>query len=141
MWERTFQTPIYAEIRRRKWNWTGHILTPDDDSIAKAALDLNPQGSIKQGRPAQTWRRSVNEEEKVTELAWKELKALFGHSPNQGLQEFYIVYMQPDCLSSLFDYHFLWNQSCSVHPYFLSMISELGFAASVRQLIGLRFTS
>lgn len=65
---------LCTDIKRHKWKWIGripsHTAIPrqDDDSIAIAALDWNSEGSRKQGRLAQTWRRSVNEEAKMTEL-------------------------------------------------------------------------
>ena len=43
----------------QKSNWIGwYTLHKGDDGLAKRALDWNPQGSRRAGRPAETWSRS-----------------------------------------------------------------------------------
>jgi hypothetical protein len=39
--------------------WIGHTLRKEDEEIPKAALQWNPQGSLKRRRPKNTRRRSV----------------------------------------------------------------------------------
>jgi hypothetical protein len=51
LWHKTFQEPITVEIKRRKWRWIGHTLRKPDGAIEKAALEWNPQGVRKRGRP------------------------------------------------------------------------------------------
>ena len=62
LWDKTKQTPIETEIRKRKWGWIGHTLRKPASNITRQALDWNPQGKRKVGRPKQTWRRSTNAE-------------------------------------------------------------------------------
>jgi hypothetical protein len=61
--EATDQEGINLEIRKRKFSWIGHTLRKDDGEIPKAALLWNPRGSRKRGRPKNSWRRSVIEDE------------------------------------------------------------------------------
>ena len=63
-------------IKRRKWSWIGHTLRRGNGEIAKQALDWNPQGTRKRGRPRRTWRRSVLEEAEKGGRQWSEVKAL-----------------------------------------------------------------
>ncbi|XP_030745176.1 uncharacterized protein LOC115874223 [Sitophilus oryzae] len=58
----TNQQEVGIEIRKRKWSWIGHTLRKPDSNIARSALEWNPQGKRTQGRPAQTWRRSILDE-------------------------------------------------------------------------------
>jgi hypothetical protein len=45
-------------------------------AIEKDALDCNPQGARRRGRPRKSWRRATEEE--ITEMGntWREVKAL-----------------------------------------------------------------
>ena len=52
--DKTKQTPIETEIRKRKWGWIGHTLRKPASIITRQALDWNPQGQRKVGRPKQT---------------------------------------------------------------------------------------
>ena len=38
------------------WRWNEHTLRREDGSIAKFALEWNPSGKRKRGRPTQSWR-------------------------------------------------------------------------------------
>ncbi|XP_075161887.1 uncharacterized protein LOC142234612 [Haematobia irritans] len=62
LWRTTKQQSALLEIRRRKWMWIRHTLRKPHDDIARTALDWNPQGSRRRGRPANTWRRLVDAE-------------------------------------------------------------------------------
>jgi hypothetical protein len=46
----------------KRWRWIGHTLRKEDECIEKKAIDLNPQGTRRRGRPKQTWKRTVLEE-------------------------------------------------------------------------------
>jgi hypothetical protein len=59
LWTVTGQEYTNLEIRKRKFRWIGHTLGKEDAEIPKAALQWNPQGSRKRGRPKTSWRRSV----------------------------------------------------------------------------------
>ncbi|KAJ4429209.1 hypothetical protein ANN_26212 [Periplaneta americana] len=58
----TEEEPIEIQIKRRKWRWIGHTLRKPNEAIERQALEWNPQGVRKVGRPRGTWRRMVNEE-------------------------------------------------------------------------------
>ena len=72
--ERTNQNTISYDVKKRKWGWIGHTLRKPSDNITRQALDWNPQGKRKVGRPKLTWRRSVESEVKTTGLSWAQLK-------------------------------------------------------------------
>jgi hypothetical protein len=48
-----------VEVYRR---WIGHILRKTEGGIERAALDCNPQGARRRGRPRKTWENTVEEE-------------------------------------------------------------------------------
>ena len=74
LWTRTRQAPIEIDVRKRKWGWIGHTLRKNSSNITRQALEWNPQGKRKVGRPKQTWRRSINTEMKAAGMTWAELK-------------------------------------------------------------------
>lgn len=76
LWQLTEQSPIAYEILRRKWNWLGHTLRKPHEDLARVALDWNPQGSRRRGRPAHTWRRQLDIEITRTTRTWNEIKLL-----------------------------------------------------------------
>ena len=39
LWDKTTQTPIETEIRKRKWGWIGHTLRKPASNITRQALD------------------------------------------------------------------------------------------------------
>ena len=55
LWRITHQKSIENQIKRRKWNWIGHTLRKETGAIEKTALDWNPQGYKRRGRPKRTW--------------------------------------------------------------------------------------
>ena len=62
LWKRTDQKSINLEIKKRKYGWIGHTLRKDTKEVCHQALEWNPQGSRRQGRPKATWRRTVLQE-------------------------------------------------------------------------------
>ena len=74
LWKRTNQHPIEHTIRSRKWKWIGHTIQKNDNNVTKKALDWNPQGHRKRGRPKNTWRRGLTTELKKIDKTWKEAK-------------------------------------------------------------------
>lgn len=74
LWQRTNQDPIKQQIARCKWRWIGHTLRKPPQDITRQALQWNPQGKRRVGRPKTTWRRSCEEEMKKCNLSWGELK-------------------------------------------------------------------
>jgi hypothetical protein len=62
-WRRTEEIEMSTQIKRRKWNWIGHTLRKGHEAIERKALDWNPQGKSRRGRPRHTWRKTVHNEE------------------------------------------------------------------------------
>jgi hypothetical protein len=55
-----------------KSSWIGHTLRKDDSEPCKAALQWNPQGTRRRGRPRNSWRRTtLNESGKHS---WSDLR-------------------------------------------------------------------
>ena len=71
LWSRANQEPIAVQVRRRKWRWIGHTLRKEPSNITRQALEWNPQGKRKRGRPKQTWKRSLDSELQVVNLTWE----------------------------------------------------------------------
>jgi hypothetical protein len=76
LWRITQQKPIENQIKRRKWNWIGHTLRKKVQEIEKRALDWNPQGYRRSGRPRRTWRRTIEVEIRGTGKSWNEVKGI-----------------------------------------------------------------
>ena len=72
----TEEEPIAIQIKRRKWRWIGHTLRKPPEAIEKQALEWNPQGAPKVGRPRGTWRKTINEEMEQCGKVWWEAKAI-----------------------------------------------------------------
>lgn len=74
LWNITGQENIANQIRRKKWRFIGHTLRKPDTEIAKQALEWNPPGKRKVGRPRNTWRRANNSELKTHGTSWERVK-------------------------------------------------------------------
>ena len=74
LWRQTGQRPMGEEIRQRAWGWIGHTLRRPDGHVVKRALEWNPQGKRKRGRPQHTWRRTRMAELAAKNLTWNEAK-------------------------------------------------------------------
>ena len=70
LWQRTRQLPPAMEVRKRKWDWIGHILRKEEQNSTRHALRWNPPGKRRRGRPRNTWRRSWEAEMKEAGLDW-----------------------------------------------------------------------
>lgn len=81
LWKLSNQKPIIEEIRMRKWNWIGHVLRRDPNDTSRMALEWNPQGSRKRGRPTLTWRRTVLQELQNHGKSWRQIKTLANSRP------------------------------------------------------------
>ena len=53
---------ISCEVRRRRWNWLGHVLRREGENDCFTALGWTPEGRRARGRPKTTWRRTVERE-------------------------------------------------------------------------------
>ena len=80
--ERTNQETITQIICRRKWRWIGHSLRRPLNDITREALEWNPGGKRKVGRPRMTWRRPCEEEMKVCGQKWCQLKKIAENRTN-----------------------------------------------------------
>jgi len=74
LWKLVKVEPIGQEIKRKKWKWIGHTRRKPQDSIAREALEWNPQGTRRRGRPNNTWRRTILEELTSIGKTWEEAK-------------------------------------------------------------------
>ena len=59
-----------TDVVRRNWIWIVHTLRKRATGTTNQALKWNPQGKRKVGRPAKTWRRSIEEELKKANTSW-----------------------------------------------------------------------
>jgi hypothetical protein len=64
LWETTGEKPVELQIKKRKWKWIGHTIRKDENAVERIALDWNPQGTMKRGRPGggQLWKRHREKE-------------------------------------------------------------------------------
>ena len=73
VWERTGQEPMETQIGQRRWRWIGHTLRKPASTTTRQALQWNPQGNRKRGRPRETWRRCVEKDMRKSGHSWNEL--------------------------------------------------------------------
>jgi hypothetical protein len=73
LWERTGQSEIDVEIKRRKYGWIGHTLQKSQNEICYSVLEWDPQERRSRGRPKATWRRTVLAE--CGKISFGELRA------------------------------------------------------------------
>ena len=76
LWARAQQTPVEEEIRRRRWRCLGHMLCKPPSSIGHQALNWNPQGQRKRGRPLNTQQWELEKYIKRTGHTWKQLEMI-----------------------------------------------------------------
>ncbi|VDO89332.1 unnamed protein product [Schistosoma margrebowiei] len=76
LWERTNQLPAKEEIRKRRWKWIGHTLRKSSNCITRQALNCNPEGKRKRGRPNNTVRREIEADMERMNNNWKELERI-----------------------------------------------------------------
>ena len=50
---------ISSEIRRRRWNWIGHVLRKERNNDCMVAMEWQPEGRKKLERPKITWRKTA----------------------------------------------------------------------------------
>ena len=61
---KTCVRPVSLEVKQRKWRWIAHICRMPLIAIPRAAMRWTLDGKRKQGRPKETWIRSVEREMK-----------------------------------------------------------------------------
>jgi hypothetical protein len=73
--ERANINEISIEIRRRRWNWLGHIFRREGDNNCQVVLGWTPEGRRARGEPKTTWRRTVEKERNTAGwTTWKTAK-------------------------------------------------------------------
>ncbi|KAI8514967.1 hypothetical protein Bbelb_075580 [Branchiostoma belcheri] len=70
------QERVEMTTRRRKWRWIGHTLRKPPESITRTALDWDPQGRRKRGRPRLSWKRGVRKDLTAANTSWQEVKKI-----------------------------------------------------------------
>ena len=56
--------------------WLGHALRKPPSCIGRQALNWNPQGQRKRGRPRNTWWRELEKDIKRSGYTWKQLERI-----------------------------------------------------------------
>jgi Domain of unknown function (DUF6451) len=74
LWQSCQQIDPAIEDRKRKWGWFGHTLRKPHEELCRKALEWNPQGSRKPGRPKNTWRRTITKELNDNNITWEDVK-------------------------------------------------------------------
>ena len=62
------------EIRRRRWNWIGHVLRKDATDNCRVALGWQPEGKRAVGRPKT--KNDKNERKSEGWNSWREVKVI-----------------------------------------------------------------
>lgn len=76
LYERAQIDTIDNLVKQKKWRWIGHTLRRTECHITRQALEWNPQGSRRRGRPRLTWRRKVENELTKANSTWTYAKQL-----------------------------------------------------------------
>jgi hypothetical protein len=68
-----------SDIKKKKIKLdTTHTLRKEAGAIEKTAMDWNPQGYRRRGRPKRTWRRTIKDKIRNTGISWNEVKEIAG---------------------------------------------------------------
>jgi hypothetical protein len=62
-------------LMKRKWGWIGHTWRKPQEDKTRQALDWNPPGNRKRGRPKNTWKRSTLKDLQRINRTWTEAKS------------------------------------------------------------------
>ena len=54
--------PITEKLREQRLGWYGHVMRARPDSVAKTALNINPEGRRPRGRPKKRWLDRIKED-------------------------------------------------------------------------------
>ena len=63
--------PMGTILRRRMWEWLGHVLRMEPTAHTRTALTWTPEGRGKRGRPRTTCRKTVMEEIRSAGIGWE----------------------------------------------------------------------
>ena len=63
---------LFMVLKHTKWRciWIGHTLRKPTNSITRSALQWNPQGKRRVGRPRNTWKRNTTHEMEKLGYKW-----------------------------------------------------------------------
>ena len=67
-----------SDKKKKNGNWIGHTLRKEARAIEKTALDWNPQGQRRRGRPKRMRRRTIEDKIRNTGKSWNEVKGIAG---------------------------------------------------------------
>ena len=76
LWQKTNHPPVEEELKRRKWRWIGQTLRKPKHNITRQALQWNPQGKRRRGRPRNTRRRDFIAEMEIEGYRWQDLERM-----------------------------------------------------------------
>uniref|UniRef100_A0A914V3E1 Reverse transcriptase domain-containing protein n=1 Tax=Plectus sambesii TaxID=2011161 RepID=A0A914V3E1_9BILA len=77
IYRRTNTKPLSTVVTERRLQFTGHILRLPDHRLAKVAMRWRPsRGRRGQGRPKTTWRRTLMEDLRATDIEWDDQHAV-----------------------------------------------------------------
>ena len=74
--EQTGMLPVSLEVKKRGWRWIGHV----NRIHSKSSYALDPRRK-QEGRPKETWRRSVEREMKALGWSWGQVAKLAADRP------------------------------------------------------------
>jgi hypothetical protein len=60
--------PIQQKMREARLRWFGHVARASGDSVAGRALEINPEGRRRRGRPRKRWQDCLREDMRVVGL-------------------------------------------------------------------------
>ncbi|XP_073698816.1 uncharacterized protein [Garra rufa] len=61
--------PITEKMQEARMRWYGHVVRSGEDSVARTALRLSPQGKRPRGRPKKRWIDRIKEDVKIVGAA------------------------------------------------------------------------
>jgi hypothetical protein len=64
--------------KKKKMELDLYALRRETGTIETSALDRNPQGYRRKGRPKRKWRRTIEDKIRNTGSSWKEVKGIAG---------------------------------------------------------------
>ena len=50
---------IVADIKKKRWEWIGHVVRMDKGRTVKKVFESKPEGSRRRGRPRLRWLENV----------------------------------------------------------------------------------
>ena len=76
---------IENQIKRRKWNWSGHTIRKETRVIEKTVSDRTLHGYSRRGMLSRTWRRTIEDEIRSTRRSWNDVSGIAGDRTGRKL--------------------------------------------------------